>query len=83
MPKQQKLKFTIRHDGLVTDEVFGAVGNECQDITKSIEEKLGNVNYVEVKPEYYQSQENVTLEHDQNKNQTQTTIDCSIRTFTV
>ena len=37
MPKQHTLKFTIRQDGLVTEEVFGAVGNECQDITKSIE----------------------------------------------
>ena len=73
--EQQKLKFTIRQDGLVTEEVFGAIGNQCQEITKSIEEKLGEVSYVETKPEYYQSQENVTLQHDQNKNQTQTTID--------
>ena len=71
MPEQQTLKFTIRQDGLVTEEVFGAVGNECQDITKSIEEKLGNVTYVETKPEYYQ-QENVSLQHDTNENQTQT-----------
>ena len=62
---QQKIKFTIRQDGLVTEEVFGTVGNECQDITKSIEEKLGNVNYVETKPEYYQN--NVTLQHYQDK----------------
>ena len=68
---QQKIKFTIRQDGLVTEEVFGAIGNECQDITKSIEEKLGNVNYVETKPEYYQN--NVTLQHDTNENQEQTT----------
>ena len=73
--EQQKLKFTIRQDGYVTEEVFGVIGNECQEITKSIEEKLGEVSYVETKPEYYQSQENVTLQHDQNKNQTQTTID--------
>ena len=73
MTKQQKLKFTISQDGLVTEEVFGTVGNECQDITKSIEEKLGNVTYVETKPEYYQ-QENVTLQHDTNENQEQTTV---------
>ena len=72
--KKQTLKFTIRQDGLVTEEVFGAVGNECQDITKSIEEKLGNVTYVETNPEYYQ-QENVTLQHDTNEDQTQTTTD--------
>ena len=71
---QQKIKFTIRQDGLVTEEVFGTVGNECQDITKSIEEKLGNVTYIETKPEYYQ-QENVTLQHDTNQDQRQTAID--------
>ena len=70
MPQQQ-IKFTIRQDGLVSEEVFGAVGNECQDITKSIEEKLGNVTYVETKPEYYQN--NVTLQHNTNENQEQTT----------
>ena len=70
---QQKIKFTIRQDGLVTEEVFGTVGNECQDITKSIEEKLGNVNYVETKPEYYQN--NVTLQHDTDQDQKQTAID--------
>ena len=73
MPKQQKLKFSIRQDGTVSEEVFGAVGNECENITRSIEEKLGNVNYVETKPEYYQN--NVTLQHDTNQDQTQTAID--------
>ena len=69
MPKQQKLKFSIRQDGTVSEEVFGAVGKECENITRSIEEKLGNVTYVETKPEYYQ-QENVTLQHNKNEDQT-------------
>jgi len=71
MPEQQRLKFSIRQDGTVSEEVFGAVGNECENITRSIEEKLGDVTYVETKPEYYQ-QENVTLQHNQNENQEQT-----------
>ena len=70
MPEQQTLKFTIRQDGLVSEEVIGVVGNACQNLTKSIEEKLGNVTYVEPKTEYYQ-QENVTLQHDTNENQEQ------------
>ena len=69
---QQKIKFTIRQDGLVSEEVVGVVGDACQDLTKSIEEKLGEVTYVETKPEYYQ-QENVTLQHNQNEAQEQTT----------
>ena len=67
MPQQQ-IKFTIRQDGLVSEEVVGVVGDACQNLTKSIEEKLGEVTYVETKPEYYQ-QENVTLQHNQNEAQ--------------
>jgi len=69
--EKQTIKFTIRQDGLVSEEVVGVVGDACQDLTKTIEEKLGNVTYVETKPEYYQ-QENVTLQHNQNENQEQT-----------
>tara|TARA_R100000657_G_C4657080_1_gene101013 strand:- start:842 stop:1066 length:225 start_codon:yes stop_codon:yes gene_type:complete len=72
MPEQTKLKFSIRQDGLVSEEVFGTVGNECENLTKSIEEKLGEVTYIERKPEYYK-QENVTLQHNQNEDQKQTT----------
>ena len=74
MPEQQTIKFTINQDGTVSEEVFGVFGNECENITRSVEEKLGNVIYVETKPEYYQ-QENVTLQHNQNQDQTQTTTD--------
>ena len=68
--EQQKLKFTIRQDGYVTEEVMGVIGNECENITRSIEEKLGGVTYVETKPEFYQqqnTQKDVTFQHDQNK----------------
>ncbi len=76
MPEQTKLKFSIRQDGLVTEEVIGAVGNACQDLTKLIEERIGEVTYVETKPEYYLAQpiENfwknttdVTLQHNQDQ----------------
>ena len=70
MPEQTKLKFTIRQDGLVTEEVMGVVGNACQDLTRSIEKKLGEVTYVETKPEFYQqqnTQKDVTLQHNQNE----------------
>ena len=72
--KKQTLKFIIRQDGYVTEEVMGVIGNQCQEITKSIEEKLGEVSYVETKLEYYQTQKNVTLQHNQNENKTQTRI---------
>ena len=56
MSKKQTLKFTIRQDGLVSEEVIGVIGNSCQDLTKSIEEKLGEVTYIENKPEQYLAQ---------------------------
>ena len=57
--KQQSIKFLIKQDATVTEEVIGAVGNECENLTRNIEEKLGVVQRVEHKPEYYQS---VTIE---------------------
>ena len=56
MPEKQTLKFTIRQDGLVTEEVIGVICNACQDLTRSIEEKLGEVTHVETKPEHYLAQ---------------------------
>ena len=70
MPEQTKLKFSIRQDGLVSEEVIGVVGNACQDLTKLIEERIGEVTYVETKPEFYQqqnTQKNVTLQHNQDQ----------------
>lgn len=66
---EQTLKFTIKQDGTVIEEVSGTIGNECQDITKSIEQKLGSVISTEHKPEYYLHQkiENVTFQHNQNE----------------
>ncbi len=63
--KNQKIKFTIRQDGTVTEEVMGVVGNECENLTKRIEERLGVVERVEHKSEYYEqkqtTEENVSF----------------------
>tara|TARA_B100000287_G_C20498474_1_gene728111 strand:+ start:519 stop:728 length:210 start_codon:yes stop_codon:yes gene_type:complete len=68
--KNQKIKFTIRQDGTVTEEVMGVVGNECENLTKRIEERLGVVERVEYKSEYYEqkqtTEENVSLHNNQN-----------------
>ena len=69
---QQSIKFIIRQDGTVTEEVIGAVGNECESLTKNIEEKLGEVQRVERKPEYYNQkqtiEDHVSLHMHQDKN---------------
>ena len=66
---QQKLKFTIRQDGTVTEEVIGVTGTQCLDLTEKLEKKLGVVQWRKETQEYYQpltTEENVTLQHNQN-----------------
>ena len=73
MSEQQKLKFTIRKDGHVTEEATGFISHECVELTKQIEEKLGTLETRQFKPEFYSN--NVALQHSQNQDQTQTTVD--------
>ncbi len=67
---QQTIRFTIRQDGTVTEEVMGVVGTDCENLTKRIEERLGVVERVEHKPEYYEqkqtTEENVSFHLHQN-----------------
>tara|TARA_Y100000590_G_scaffold325466_1_gene369241 strand:+ start:508 stop:726 length:219 start_codon:yes stop_codon:yes gene_type:complete len=68
---QTTIKFTIRQDGTVSEEVMGIKGTQCLDLTSILEEKLGNVQWRKETPEYYQTleqEENVTLQYDQNTN---------------
>ena len=69
---QQSIKFIIKQDGTVTEEVIGAVGNECERLTKNIEDKLGVVQRVEHKPEYYEqkqtTEDHVTLQMHKDEN---------------
>ena len=50
------IKFYIKQDGTVTEEVTGAVSNQCEQLTKLIEDRLGVVSQRLHKPEYYQQQ---------------------------
>ena len=71
--EQQTIKFIIAQDGSVKEEVIASTSSECVEITKSIEEKLGNLETRQFKPEFYSN--NVALQHNQNEDQTQTTVD--------
>ena len=75
MTKQQTLKFTIRQDGWVKEEVMGATSDECVELTRKIDNKLGDLITREYKPEYFNNNNNVTLQHDQDQTQEQTTTD--------
>ena len=72
MPQQQTLKFTIRQDGQVTEEVTGATSHQCVEITRVIEEKLGTLETRQFKPEFYSN--NVALQHNKNETKGQVTI---------
>ena len=56
--KLETIKFTIRQDGFVTEEVIGAESDQCLNLTESIEKKLGNVTTRNYKSEYYEPVEN-------------------------
>ena len=68
---EQTIKFSIRQDGTVTEEVIGVKGTQCIDLTESIESKLGNIQWRKETPDYYQKQtleKDVTLHVNQNTN---------------
>ena len=66
--EMERIIFRIDQDGNVTEEVQGVTNDTCIDITKEIEDTLGNVKSRELKPEYYQKQ-NVTFHQHQNETQ--------------
>ena len=72
MPQQQTLKFIIRQDGHVTEEVTGTTSHECVELTRKIDIKLGELETRQFKPEFYSN--NVSLQHNQNQTQEQTNI---------
>ena len=49
---------------------MGVVGTDCENLTKRVEERLGEVQNVQHKQEYYQqkvtTEEDVTLQHHQD-----------------
>ena len=53
----REIIFKIGKDGQTTIEVNGACGEECKDLTKPFEERLGVVEDTELKPEFYEEQE--------------------------
>ena len=69
---QQTIQFSIKQDGTITEEVIGVVGNECENLTKTIEERLGSVSNRQLKSTYYEQKqttgENVTLQQTQDTN---------------
>lgn len=63
---KEELEITIDADGQVKIKVAGAKGGKCLDITKPIEEALGDVKVREMTPEYYeQPADGAKVRHNQ------------------
>ncbi len=63
---QETIKFTIRQDGMVSEEVLGVYGDACENLTKRVEDALGHVHFMQETADHYvnntvQEQQNVTL----------------------
>lgn len=64
--EKEELEITIDANGNVSIKVAGAKGGKCLDITKPIEEALGEVKLREMTPEYYeQSGDNARVRNNQ------------------
>ena len=58
MPKKETIKYTIRQDGNVTEEVINVPGAACLDLTEDIEIKLGDLEQRVFNADYYQQSVN-------------------------
>tara|TARA_B100000131_G_scaffold253849_1_gene247997 strand:- start:112 stop:336 length:225 start_codon:yes stop_codon:yes gene_type:complete len=63
MPKKETIKYTIRQDGNVTEEVINVPGTACLDLTEDLEIKLGDLEQRVYTADYYQYQ-NQNLDQD-------------------
>ena len=54
MSRRESIKFTIRQDGTVIETVQGVYGAECENLTRNIEEKLGEVYFREPTADQFQ-----------------------------
>ncbi len=68
--KRETIKYTIRQDGNVTEEVVNVPGAACVDLTNDIEIKLGELENKVYTADYYQQpnlNQDVTLQYDQDQ----------------
>tara|TARA_B100000214_G_C23659534_1_gene486795 strand:+ start:286 stop:498 length:213 start_codon:yes stop_codon:yes gene_type:complete len=52
--KRETIKYTIRQDGNVTEEVINVPGSACIDLTSDLEIKLGELENKVYTADYYQ-----------------------------
>ena len=72
MSKKETIKYTIKQDGNVTEEVINVPGSACLDLTEDIEIKLGDLEQRVFNADYYQ--QNVNFNEDITINTTDVTL---------
>mgnify|MGYP001237335929 FL=1 len=68
---QETIKYSIRQDGKVTQEVFNVPGDACLNLTEDIELELGDLEDRTYTVDYYQQPNlntDVTLQYNKNEN---------------
>ncbi len=68
---QETIKYSIRQDGKVTQEVFNVPGDACLNLTEAIELELGDLEDRTYTVDYYQQPNlntDVTLQYNKNEN---------------
>lgn len=61
----KKIRVTLHKDGTQKLEVLGAVGSECVELTRELENRLGRpVGERVLKPEYDQTETESEREHE-------------------
>ena len=58
--KKETIKYTIRQDGNVTEEVFNVPGDVCLKMTEDIEIKLGDLENRVYTADYYNQELDLT-----------------------
>jgi hypothetical protein len=72
--KKETIKYTIRQDGNVTEEVFNVPGDVCVKMTEDIEIKLGDLENRVYTADYYNQELDLTKDITINTTDTDVTF---------
>tara|TARA_B100001250_G_scaffold122099_1_gene103607 strand:+ start:448 stop:669 length:222 start_codon:yes stop_codon:yes gene_type:complete len=72
--KKETIKYTIRQDGNVTEEVFNVPGDVCVKMTEDIEIKLGDLENRVYTSDYYNQELDLTKDITINTTDTDVTF---------
>lgn len=68
MAEYQKIEYRIGKDGKITETVLeGVSGEQCLDLTREIEDRLGEVSDRELLPEYEQETQAIVETQEQTQ----------------